>query len=205
MPRRSPPTVMMFGQRFAAQRSISSCIAFSIASCSSGRIRPSRIVTPMAGAVVHTSPYFLSVGQSAGPTRSKPLAPSLAASRHMSSNDSFVSRPQLTRISACLLRPLRRAGAGAGCARAPAAAATPAAATVARKARRRIRSVRVLLVVQPQEILAVVVAVRRADDGVDVLRVRRVGIRREVLQVRRLLMIELDQDHRAVDAVVEDA
>ena len=56
----------------------------------------------------------------------------------------------------------------------------------------------------PQQILAVIVAVRRPDDGVDVLlvRARRGG---EVAEVGRVLMVELDQDHRAVDAVIEDA
>ena len=46
-------------------------------------MRPSRIVTPMAGAIVQVSPYFLSVGQSCGAMRSKPWHPRRAASRHV--------------------------------------------------------------------------------------------------------------------------
>ena len=63
---------------------------------------------------------------------------------------------------------------------------------------------RVLLVVLAEQILAVVVAVRGAHHGVDVLTVRRFGICRKVAQADRLLMIEFNQNHRAVDAVVED-
>ena len=58
-----------------------------------------------------------------------------------------------------------------------------------------------LLVVLPQQILAVVVAVGRAHDGVDVLAI---GHRRiEVAQVGGPLVIEFDQNHGAVDPVVE--
>ena len=63
-----------------------------------------------------------------------------------------------------------------------------------------------LQVVLPQQILAVVVAVRRAHDGVDVLAA--FGSVRVLARCRkpdRPLVIELDQDHRAVDAVVEHA
>src|SRR3990170_3027768 len=70
------------------------------------------------------------------------------------------------------------------------------------------------LVVLAQEVAAVVVAVRRADDGVDVvLRVATGAERIAVLQRRGDLrpdradarVVELDQDHRAVNAVVERA
>ena len=61
-----------------------------------------------------------------------------------------------------------------------------------------------LLVVLPQQILAVVVAVRRPDHRVDVLGVRHVRIH-QVAQRHRPLMIELDQHDRTVDAVVEHA
>ena len=57
-----------------------------------------------------------------------------------------------------------------------------------------------LLVVLAQQILAVVVAVRRPHDRVDV---NAAGHFRPGQRDRRL-MIELDQDHRAVDPVVED-
>src|SRR6516225_1720255 len=58
-----------------------------------------------------------------------------AASRHMSSNVDFVSRPKLTRISACLIRPVRGLTEG-DCARA--AVARPDAAIAARNSRRRM-------------------------------------------------------------------
>ena len=61
--------------------------------------------------------------------------------------------------------------------------------------------VRMLQVVLAQQVLAVVVAVRCAHHRVNVLVVRRVGILRVLLQVGRHLMIELDQDARAVHAV----
>src|SRR5438445_7475346 len=57
-----------------------------------------------------------------------------------------------------------------------------------------------LLVVLAQQILAVVVAVRRADHRVDVLTRGRIVVERHPA-----LVIELDQDDRAVDAIVEDA
>jgi hypothetical protein len=83
--------------------------------CSSGRIRPSRIVTPIAGAIVQMRPCFFSAGQSCGPTRSKPRTPSRAASRHMSSKESVVSRPKLKRnrrlLDAAGARHRRRLGA----------------------------------------------------------------------------------------------
>ena len=62
---------------------------------------------------------------------------------------------------------------------------------------------RVRLVVLTQQILAVVVAVRGSDDGMDVRRVRNAG-GHQMAQPDRLLVIELDQDHRTVDAVIED-
>src|SRR4029450_3 len=52
--------------------------------------------------------YFLSVGQSAGPIRSNPLMPSLAASRHMSSI--VAPRANTPRVTPCLIRPLRGTG-----------------------------------------------------------------------------------------------
>src|ERR687883_487693 len=61
----------------------------------------------------------------------------------------------------------------------------------------RVRMV-VLLVMLAQEILPIIVAVGRAHDGMDVLTGRRV-----VVQGDPRLVIELDEDHRAVDPVVE--
>ena len=67
-----------------------------------------------------------------------------------------------------------------------------------RRRAERIRSPRwvwMLQVVLPQQVLAVVVAVRRSDDGVDVLDVRH-GRIHQVAQADRALVIELDQDDR---------
>src|SRR5580658_822082 len=65
--------------------------------------------------------------------------------------------------------------------------------------------VRVGLVVLAQQIFAVVVAVGRADDAVNVLMRGLVRIGGEAREVRGELVVELDKDYRAVDAVVEDA
>src|SRR5689334_3132943 len=55
-----------------------------------------------------------------------------------------------------------------------------------------------LMIVLPQQILAIVIAVRRAHHGVDVV------ARRFVVVVNDTrLVIELDQDHRTQDAIVE--
>ena len=58
--------------------------------------------------------------------------------------------------------------------------------------------VRRMLVVLPQQVEAVVVAVRRAHDGMDV-ELRRLRIGEEHAGV----MVELDEDHRALHPVVE--
>src|SRR5215208_6078514 len=79
---------------------------------------------------------------------------------------------------------------------------TVCAASAAGASLRLARRVRVLLVVLPQEVLAVVVAVGGAGDCVDVLAGRGAAA---VAEGDRLLVVELDQDDRAVDAVVEDA
>src|SRR2546425_50971 len=65
-----------------------------------------------AGYIDGTRPYFLSVGQSEGPIRSKPLQPSRAASRQQSSSDMF--RAKTPRVTACLSRALRPTTAGPG-------------------------------------------------------------------------------------------
>src|SRR5205809_3528768 len=56
-----------------------------------------------------------------------------------------------------------------------------------------------LLVVLAQEVATVIAAVGRADDGVDVLARWHVILQRDAPEV-----VELDQDDRRVDAVVED-
>src|SRR5918997_1312315 len=62
---------------------------------------------------------------------------------------------------------------------------------------------RVALVVLPEQILAVVVPVRRAHDAVDVLPRGLPSL--YTRHVDRRLVVELDQHHRALDPVVEDA
>src|SRR5215469_828428 len=80
-------------------------------------------------------PYFLRIGQSAGPIRSKPCTPSRAACRQQSSR--FISRANTPRVTPCFSRPLRAWGAlGPLCARAA------GAANIGRKSRRRIDSPR---------------------------------------------------------------
>lgn len=59
---------------------------------------------------------------------------------------------------------------------------------------------RMLLVVLSQEVLAVVVAVRRAHDGVDVI--PNGDARVDLAQAYRRLMVELDQDDRTQDPIV---
>ena len=56
-----------------------------------------------------------------------------------------------------------------------------------------------------EQVLAVVVAVRRAHDDVDVLAAGLAGIGGEMPQVGRPLVVELDQHHRAVYPIVEHA
>src|SRR5437870_5524745 len=64
---------------------------------------------------------------------------------------------------------------------------------------------RTLQVVLPQQILAVVVSVWRPDDCMDMLAVRELRIGSQMTQPYRPLMVELDQDHRAVNPIVENA
>ena len=61
------------------------------------------------------------------------------------------------------------------------------------------------LVVLAEEVFAVVVAVGGADHAVNVLARGQVGIFSESREVGGALVIEFDQDHGAVDAVVIDA
>ena len=55
----------------------------------------------------------------------------------------------------------------------------------------------------PQQVSAIVVAVGRADDDVDVLTIRPLRVGREVPEVRRPLVVELDQHHRAVYPIIK--
>ena len=61
-----------------------------------------------------------------------------------------------------------------------------------------------LQVMLAQQVLPEIVAVRRSDDGVDMRAVRHDRIHK-VAEADRALVIELDQDHRTLDAVVEHA
>ena len=61
------------------------------------------------------------------------------------------------------------------------------------------------LVVLAEQVLAVVVAVWSAHYAVNVLARRQVGVLGEAREIRGTLVIEFDQDHGAVDAVVVDA
>ena len=58
----------------------------------------------------------------------------------------------------------------------------------------------VLFVMLTQQVLAVVVAVWRSHQGMDVVARRLIVVDRDAA-----LVVELDQDHRAVDAVIERA
>jgi hypothetical protein len=59
-------------------------------------------------------------------------------------------------------------------------------------------------VVLPQQVFPVVVSIRRSNDTVNVLLRRLVGIGCVLSQVRGALMIEFDQNDRALHAVVKD-
>ena len=65
--------------------------------------------------------------------------------------------------------------------------------------------VRVHLVMLAQQVFAIVVAIRRADDAMNVLAGRSVRILGESREVGGALMIELDENDGAMDAVVVDA
>ena len=62
--------------------------------------------------------------------------------------------------------------------------------------------VRMQLIVLAEQVIPVVIAVRRAEDGVEVVAGR--GFVGQADRARGVLVV-LDQDHRAVDTVVEDA
>src|SRR5215472_11196853 len=64
---------------------------------------------------------------------------------------------------------------------------------------------RIGLIVLAQQVFSVIVAVRRSNDGVNVLAIRLIAVSGKLSEVCRPLMVELDQYHRAVDAIVEDA
>src|SRR5215510_14691235 len=63
---------------------------------------------------------------------------------------------------------------------------------------------RMLLVMLPEQVVSVVVSIRSSDDGVDVLPIHLSRVRSKAAQANRQLVIEFDQDHRTLDAVIED-
>ena len=65
-------------------------------------------------------------------------------------------------------------------------------------------SVGVLLVVLPQQVLAVVVAIGCAHHSMNVLSVRCLRVCGKMAEADRLLVIEFNQNHRTVDSLVED-
>src|SRR5581483_11533968 len=87
---------------------------------------PSLIDVP-AGTIVGRRPYFLSVGQSCGPMRSKPLMPRSAAILQHSSRSRDVFGPNTPRVTACFRRPLRSTAARTPAAPPNARADAPAA------------------------------------------------------------------------------
>ena len=135
MPRRSPPTVMMFGQPFAAQRSISSCIALL------DRVVELGTNQPVANRHAHRRRHACRRGRassaSASPgarsdrSRGSRGGPPRGTCRRRSASG---SAPKLTRISACLTRPVRAAGR----LRAQRPRPRPPRVTVARNSLRRI-------------------------------------------------------------------
>ena len=64
-------------------------------------------------------------------------------------------------------------------------------------------SVRPRRVVLAEQILPVVVAIRRAHHGMDVLPVRPLRIRRGVAQIHRALVIKFEQNHRTVNPIIK--
>src|SRR5438132_14351891 len=60
-------------------------------------------------------------------------------------------------------------------------------------------------VMLPQEVFAVIISIGGADHAMNVLARRLFWIGGKPSEVGGLLVIELDQDHRAVDAIVIDA
>src|SRR5262245_36915140 len=61
-----------------------------------------------------------------------------------------------------------------------------------------------LLVMLPQQVLSVVISIRCSDDRVDVLPIHLSRVGGEAAQSHRQLVIEFDQDRRALDSVIED-
>ena len=59
-------------------------------------------------------------------------------------------------------------------------------------------------VVLTQQILSVIVAVRRTHYDMNVLLVGQLRVGCQVRKVGRPLMIELNQDHRTINAIVKD-
>src|ERR1035437_7626499 len=111
IPLRLPLNVMMFGTALALASSIAACISGSSFSCSSLRLSPSAIPPPGPGGyIVGVNPYFLIVGQSAGPFKSYPTMPRDAASLQPSSR--LVPPGHPPRVTHCFNRPFFIWGAG---------------------------------------------------------------------------------------------
>jgi len=114
---------MTFGAPNAAARSIASRYCGSNTAWFSLWFMFS-LSLPPPGHMVDCRPYFFSMGQSAGPTRSMPFRPRRAATAQTSSM--VLPRPKHPRVAPCFKRPLRvTVWATTGVMRA--AGATPAA------------------------------------------------------------------------------
>src|SRR4051794_10050622 len=136
MPLRLPLKQMIFGTPFAFDSSIAACISGSSFSCRSLRFNASGMLPPGPGGyIVGVNPYFLSMGQSAGPFRSYPTMPIDAASLQPSSR--LVPRAKTPPVTHCFKRPVFFCGAGP-CAKA-AEAAADADAKAGRKSLRRMK------------------------------------------------------------------
>ena len=60
-------------------------------------------------------------------------------------------------------------------------------------------------VVLPQQILAIVVSIRRSHHAMDMLLGRLLAVGGKTPQICRTLVVEFDQDHRTLHPVIEDA
>src|SRR5262245_53009119 len=61
---------------------------------------------------------------------------------------------------------------------------------------------RMLLVMLPEQVIAVVVPIRSPDDRVNVFSIHLSRVGSEAAQAHRQLVIEFDQDHRTLDAII---
>src|SRR5271155_1452599 len=63
---------------------------------------------------------------------------------------------------------------------------------------------RVRQIMLPQQILPIIVPVRRAHHAMNVLLRRRIGVLRKPRQIGRPLVVELNQNHRTLNPVIEN-